>query len=162
MDLRWLPGVLADAAHSSRKRRAHRIGPNVLRLAPYGRGHPTRERLRRTHDRRCAGAKDHRNGAPLCQGRGPSRKDARSCEKLRRGIGQTANKNCQTGLKKVSNLEAISDRQENMVSKNNKFVGAATVIRTPDPLITNEVLYRLSYCGCICPRANSKVLQPTS
>jgi hypothetical protein len=25
--------------------------------------------------------------------------------------------------------------------------GAARGIRTPDPLITNEVLYRLSYCG---------------
>jgi hypothetical protein len=28
-------------------------------------------------------------------------------------------------------------------------IGAATVTRTPDPLITNEVLYQLSYCGCI-------------
>jgi hypothetical protein len=35
------------------------------------------------------------------------------------------------------------------------------VTRTPDPLITNEVLYQLSYCGCICLEANSKVLQPT-
>lgn len=25
--------------------------------------------------------------------------------------------------------------------------GAARGIRTPDPLITNEVLYQLSYCG---------------
>src|SRR5829696_3358460 len=28
-----------------------------------------------------------------------------------------------------------------------KIVGAARGIRTPDPLITNEVLYQLSYCG---------------
>ncbi len=42
------------------------------------------------------------------------------------------------------------------------FIGAATVIRTPDPLITNEVLYQLSYCGCICPKANTKVSQLTS
>lgn len=27
------------------------------------------------------------------------------------------------------------------------FNGAARGIRTPDPLITNEVLYQLSYCG---------------
>jgi hypothetical protein len=27
------------------------------------------------------------------------------------------------------------------------FIGAARGIRTPDPLITNEVLYQLSYCG---------------
>ena len=27
--------------------------------------------------------------------------------------------------------------------------GAARGIRTPDPLITNEVLYQLSYCGVI-------------
>jgi hypothetical protein len=26
-------------------------------------------------------------------------------------------------------------------------IGAARGIRTPDPLITNEVLYQLSYCG---------------
>jgi hypothetical protein len=25
--------------------------------------------------------------------------------------------------------------------------GAARGIRTPDPIITNDVLYRLSYCG---------------
>jgi hypothetical protein len=28
-----------------------------------------------------------------------------------------------------------------------KLIGAARGIRTPDPLITNEVLYQLSYCG---------------
>jgi hypothetical protein len=27
------------------------------------------------------------------------------------------------------------------------FVGAARGIRTPDPIITNDVLYQLSYCG---------------
>jgi hypothetical protein len=27
------------------------------------------------------------------------------------------------------------------------FIGAARGIRTPDPIITNDVLYRLSYCG---------------
>ena len=27
------------------------------------------------------------------------------------------------------------------------MAGAARGIRTPDPLITNEVLYQLSYCG---------------
>jgi hypothetical protein len=26
-------------------------------------------------------------------------------------------------------------------------VGAARGIRTPDPVITNDVLYQLSYCG---------------
>jgi hypothetical protein len=29
----------------------------------------------------------------------------------------------------------------------NMMSGAARGIRTPDPLITNEVLYQLSYCG---------------
>ena len=28
-----------------------------------------------------------------------------------------------------------------------EVLGAAREIRTPDPLITNEVLYQLSYCG---------------
>jgi hypothetical protein len=27
------------------------------------------------------------------------------------------------------------------------LVGAAREIRTPDPIITNDVLYQLSYCG---------------
>jgi hypothetical protein len=27
------------------------------------------------------------------------------------------------------------------------FSGAARGIRTPDPIITNDVLYQLSYCG---------------
>ncbi|MDF2813620.1 MAG: hypothetical protein K0S56_4651, partial [Microvirga sp.] len=31
--------------------------------------------------------------------------------------------------------------------------GAARGIRTPDPLITNEVLYQLSYCGLAPSRA---------
>jgi hypothetical protein len=43
-----------------------------------------------------------------------------------------------------------------------EIFGAATVTRTPDPLITNEVLYQLSYCGCIFPKANTNVLQLTS
>ena len=29
----------------------------------------------------------------------------------------------------------------------NGLVGAARGIRTPDPVITNDVLYQLSYCG---------------
>ena len=31
--------------------------------------------------------------------------------------------------------------------RNNPQRGAARGIRTPDPIITNDVLYRLSYCG---------------
>jgi hypothetical protein len=27
--------------------------------------------------------------------------------------------------------------------------GAAREIRTPDPIITNDVLYQLSYCGSV-------------
>jgi hypothetical protein len=29
----------------------------------------------------------------------------------------------------------------------NSLTGAARGIRTPDPIITNDVLYQLSYCG---------------
>jgi hypothetical protein len=32
-------------------------------------------------------------------------------------------------------------------NKINGLRGAARGIRTPDPIITNDVLYRLSYCG---------------
>ena len=31
--------------------------------------------------------------------------------------------------------------------KEKELVGAARGIRTPDPIITNDVLYQLSYCG---------------
>ena len=34
-----------------------------------------------------------------------------------------------------------------MIVRQRKMDGAARGIRTPDPLITNEVLYQLSYCG---------------
>jgi hypothetical protein len=34
-----------------------------------------------------------------------------------------------------------------MLNDFNGMSGAARGIRTPDPLITNEVLYQLSYCG---------------
>jgi hypothetical protein len=35
--------------------------------------------------------------------------------------------------------------------------GAARGIRTPDPIITNDVLYQLSYCGlsCLEPETNA-------
>ena len=32
------------------------------------------------------------------------------------------------------------------------FIGAAREIRTPDPIITNDVLYQLSYCGPVDQR----------
>jgi hypothetical protein len=34
-------------------------------------------------------------------------------------------------------------------SKTGLSIGAARGIRTPDPIITNDVLYQLSYCGGI-------------
>jgi hypothetical protein len=34
-----------------------------------------------------------------------------------------------------------------------KPIGAAREIRTPDPIITNDVLYQLSYCGPVERRA---------
>lgn len=34
--------------------------------------------------------------------------------------------------------------------QDNRGAGAARGIRTPDPVITNDVLYRLSYCGDPC------------
>lgn len=42
-----------------------------------------------------------------------------------------------------------SDRREKAVNsaKDLDFIGAARGIRTPDPIITNDVLYQLSYCG---------------
>jgi hypothetical protein len=35
------------------------------------------------------------------------------------------------------------------------FIGAARGIRTPDPIITNDVLYQLSYCGRAAPERRS-------
>jgi len=39
--------------------------------------------------------------------------------------------------------------------------GAAREIRTPDPLITNEVLYQLSYCGIRSGRRWTCRMQPS-
>jgi hypothetical protein len=80
MDLERLRHVMAHLAIEARKRRADRTGPHPLRFTAYSGGHPSRVRLRRTRDRRCAGATNHRNGEALRQGRGPSREDARSRE----------------------------------------------------------------------------------
>src|SRR5947209_8214951 len=56
-------------------------------------------------------------------------------------------------------VPAVCTSRENVLAINalNSFVlprqswaGAARGIRTPDPIITNDVLYRLSYCGFRC------------
>ncbi len=41
------------------------------------------------------------------------------------------------------------------------MIGAAREIRTPDPLITNEVLYQLSYCGIRSGRRWTCRMQPS-
>ena len=71
--LERLRHVMAHLAAEARKRRVDRTWPHPLRVAAYRGGHPSRVRLGRAHDRRRARAKDHRNGATLRQGRGPSR-----------------------------------------------------------------------------------------
>ncbi len=37
-----------------------------------------------------------------------------------------------------------------------RIFGAAREIRTPDPIITNDVLYQLSYCGSIRPKVHAR------
>jgi integrase len=74
------------------------------------------------------------------QGCGSSRQDARSCEKLRCGIGQTANKNCQTGLKKVSNFYTSRKCEIKTTSKNNWVRGRRGGTRTPNPRFWRPVL----------------------
>ncbi len=44
-------------------------------------------------------------------------------------------------------LRTREERQTGTVAQAIDFAGAARGIRTPDPIITNDVLYRLSYCG---------------
>jgi hypothetical protein len=43
---------------------------------------------------------------------------------------------CHCGMHSVALEEGFRER-----------IGAARGIRTPDPIITNDVLYQLSYCG---------------
>jgi hypothetical protein len=38
-------------------------------------------------------------------------------------------------------------KQGRCTTEKQKKLGAARGIRTPDPIITNDVLYQLSYCG---------------
>jgi hypothetical protein len=85
-----------------------RVGPGLtlygLRAAPYPRGHYARERRRRTHDCGRPWAERSSNGPALFQGRGPHAKNARRGQRHQRRAGQTANKNCQPGLKKCQPL----------------------------------------------------------
>ena len=48
-----------------------------------------------------------------------------------------------------SNVGTTRLRQSNKLNEIRKLwlIGAARGIRTPDPIITNDVLYQLSYCG---------------
>jgi hypothetical protein len=51
-------------------------------------------------------------------------------------------------FERLTTAAAISSSNDQ--NKSNIFkdlFGAARGIRTPDPIITNDVLYRLSYCG---------------
>jgi hypothetical protein len=45
--------------------------------------------------------------------------------------------------KKVASEDCADTNSLNLLSNS----GAARGIRTPDPVITNDVLYQLSYCG---------------
>jgi hypothetical protein len=58
------------------------------------------------------------------------------------------------GQSAASPQRATFENRHNRAEINFRFVlktfdGAARGIRTPDPLITNEVLYQLSYCGAL-------------
>jgi hypothetical protein len=46
-----------------------------------------------------------------------------------------------------------ADPLKALVDDMRKAIGAAREIRTPDPIITNDVLYQLSYCGPVGRRA---------
>jgi hypothetical protein len=48
---------------------------------------------------------------------------------------------------KGHHMVTIQMRSSPLICQHFDFTGAARGIRTPDPLITNEVLYQLSYCG---------------
>jgi hypothetical protein len=48
------------------------------------------------------------------------------------------------GEERVTSLVAFGGKAP---PKGKKELGAARGIRTPDPIITNDVLYQLSYCG---------------
>jgi hypothetical protein len=82
VDFERLQFRMGQAAIEARTRRAYRSGPDPIRAAAYSRRHPSRERLRRAHNRRRPRPAHHRNGAALRQGGGSQGQDARSCEKL--------------------------------------------------------------------------------
>jgi hypothetical protein len=46
-------------------------------------------------------------------------------------------------------LDRFSDQEgaQKFTNNINSLIGAARGTRTPDPVITNDVLYQLSYCG---------------
>ena len=52
------------------------------------------------------------------------------------------------------NFYAVPDRPSNRLPE--ALSGAGEGIRTPDPLITNQMLYRLSYASSLDPLCSSK------
>jgi hypothetical protein len=47
----------------------------------------------------------------------------------------------------VGLIRGLPGQFANQRHRGNEIIGAARGIRTPDPVITNDVLYQLSYCG---------------
>jgi hypothetical protein len=47
----------------------------------------------------------------------------------------------------IQTQEQYDDMQNVLQNDNTRSAGAANRIRTCDPVITNDVLYQLSYCG---------------
>jgi hypothetical protein len=56
---------------------------------------------------------------------------------------------CDVGVRRNAEREALLTRIFDCSFEFCLSAGAARGIRTPDPIITNDVLYQLSYCGLI-------------
>jgi hypothetical protein len=74
---------------------------------------------------------------------------------IRRYREQTAHKTCQTWLKKRQTSPLANQRCPRKCSIPRTSIGAGEEIRTPDPRITNALLYRLSYTGTVARPARA-------
>jgi hypothetical protein len=131
--------ILAKIPSKARTGRADRFRPHPVRLRTYRRCDPARDGIRRTHHRRCPGTGRPVDGAALRQAPRLEIEDAGCRHSLRRGIGQTENKNGQTYRMKVSNLKTNSRWKPENMKLHNEVAGALGEIRTPDPRIRSPL-----------------------
>jgi hypothetical protein len=132
LDGRRLPGLMAEGAHRVGTARPRWRLSHPVRAPAHGRGNFARSWSRRADHRRCTGSEDNRNGSPLRKRRGLEEEDARRRREFRSRSEQTAHKNCQTRVTRVSNPLRLQNRGNETMSNIIMMHGSGGRDRTGD------------------------------